>query len=383
MKKKSIALHVLSGVLVLSLLAGCGVTSTPPAGSGGSSGAANSGGSASAPTVSSTNTLPENAEIVIKFGHNDSELGLLESPWYAYSRVFKNVVETKSGGRIGVQVFPNNQLGDLPSMLEQTVSGTIQMTGGQNTGLLATYLPKIQVLDIPYVFTDLNTSLTILNGEFGQQLSQDVIDAAGVRILSYLPTAFRNFASNTKPIQTADDIKGMKVRVMEIPLHMDMIESMGGIPSVISFAELYSALQTGVVDAQEQAPYTMVMNNLQEVTKYYSLTQHLLNSNCVTMNEKFFQSLSPEDQQIILSAARDAQRAMMGITTANEPEVFDKLRSAGVEIYAPSAEELETFRAATRDNAVEYLASIGVDEDYVRDFLELVDSTQAEIDAMS
>lgn len=383
MKKKSFAMRLIPAVLSLALLAGCGLSGTPAPPAGGSGSTSTPDGSGGAPTVSSTSTLPPNAEIVIKFAHNDSEIGLLESPYYAYSRVFKNVVETQSGGRIGVQVFPNNQLGDLPSMLEQTVNGTIQMTAGQNTGLLSTYLPKIQVLDIPYVFSDLSTALTILNGEFGQQLSQDVVDAAGVRILSYLPTAFRHFASNTKQIKSAADVKGMKIRVMEIPLHMNMIESMGGIATVVSFAELYSALQTGVVDGMEQAPYTMVMNNLQEVTKYYTLNHHLLNSNAVSMNEKFFQSLSAGDQQIILSAARTAQRAMMGITTANEPEVFDKLRSAGVEIYAPTPEEIQSFRDATRDNAVKYLVSNGVEEGYIRDFLALVDTTQAEMDAQS
>lgn len=389
MKKRATLFSLTAILLCCALLTGClGTPSTSGGASSGGGTSANAGGAApsgtggdASPTVTSTSVLPDNAEIVIKFGHNDSEIGLLESPYYAFSRVFKNTVETLSGGRIGVQVFPNNQLGDLPSMLEQTVSGTLQMTAGQNTGLLATYMPKIQVLDIPYVFRDLNTALTVLNGEFGQQLSQDLIDAAGVRVLCYLPTAFRNFASNTKEIKSADDIKGMKIRVMEIPLHMDMVESLGGIPSVISFQELYSALQTGVVDGQEQAPYTMVMNNLQEVTKYYTLSQHLLNSNACTMNEAFFQSLSDEDQQIVLTAARAAQRAMMGITTANEPEVFDKLRSAGVQVYAPNEAELASFQDITRQSAIAYLETVGVEADYVRGFLALVDATQSEIDA--
>ena len=379
MKKRLLAL-VLSGAMTLSLLTGCGFSNS-------TINSNNSGGDSSAtgntPTgAASTSVLPDNCEIVIKFGHNDGEVGLLETPYYAYSRVFKNMVETLSGGRMGVQVFPANQLGDLPSMLEQTVKGTLQVTAGQNTGLLASYFPKIQILDIPYAFPDLDTAITMLNGEFGEALNEELVEAAGVRILSYLPTAMRNFASNTKEIKSPADLKGMKVRVMEIPLHQKMVESLGGIPSVVSFAELYSDLQTGVVDAQEQAPYTMVMNNLQEVTKYYTLSQHLLNSNACTINEEFFQSLSEEDQQIVLKAARAAQRAMLGITTANEPEVYDKMAAAGVQVYVPTEEELASFREIARQSGVDYMTSIGVEESYIQDFFDEIDATYAALTAV-
>ena len=368
MKKRGLTL-ALATAMILTLLVGCGSKETSEGNQ-----------SIAGPTATaSTSALPDNCEIVIKFGHNDGEVGLLETPYYAYSRVSKNMVETLSGGRIGVQVFPSNQLGDLPSMLEQTINGTIQMTAGQNTGLLASYFPKIQVLDIPYAFPDLDTALTMLNGEYGEELNQELIETAGVRILSYLPTAMRNFASNKDLIKSADDIKGMKVRVMEIPLHQAMVTAYGGIPTTISFAELYSALQTGVVDAQEQAPYTMVMNNLQEVTKYYTLSEHLLNSNACTMNEAFFQSLSKEDQQIILKAAKAAQRAMIGITTANEPEVYDKMTSAGVQVYAPTEAELETFRTAGRQAGIDYMVnSVGVSDEYINDFFARIDQIYAD-----
>lgn len=364
--KKLISI-ALASVMILTLFAGCGSKETKPDGS--------TSGTVVSTAKASTSVLPDNCEIVIKFGHNDGEVGLLETPYYAYSRVFKNTVETLSGGRIGVQVFPSNQLGDLPSMLEQTINGTIQMTAGQNTGLLAAYFPKIQVLDIPYAFPDLDTALTLLNGEFGEELNEELVEVAGVRVLSYLPTAMRNFASNKGLIQSAGDLKGMKVRVMEIPLHQSMVAAYGGIPSTISFAELYSALQTGVVDAQEQAPYTMVMNNLQEVTKYYTLSEHLLNSNACTINEEFFQSLSKEDQQIILKAAKAAQRAMIGITTANEPEVYDKLTAAGVQVYAPTADELESFRTVGRQAGIDYMVNtVGISEEYINDFFDQIDA---------
>lgn len=325
--------------------------------------------------------LPKDAEIVIKFAFNDSMIGILESSYYSYIQVFKQMVENKSGGRIAVQTFPNNQLGDLPSMLDQAVKGTIQMTAGQNTGLFATYAPNIQALDIPYVFRDTEVALKVLNGELGAKLSQELIEKAGIRIISYLPTSFRNFITNKKQIRVAADVKGLKIRTMEVPIHIKMMESLGANPTVISFAELYTAMQTGVVDGHEQAPYTVLMNKLEEVADYYTLDGHILNSNAVSINEKFFQSLSKEDQRIILSSARAAQQAMLGVIKAKEVQDLAKIAAAGVEIYQPTPEELEGFKEATQKSVIDML-KLEMDEAIISEMLKEVKKAEKELDSL-
>lgn len=334
------------------------------------------------PAVQADFSAPKNAEIVIKLAVIDNMNGILESSYYSYVQVFKSMVENKSGGRIGVQVFPNGQLGDLPSTLEQTAKGIIEMTSGQNTGLLATYAPNIQCLDIPFVFRDTEVAMEVLNGEFGDKLNQEVIDKAGVRILSYLPTSFRNFITNKKQIKSASDLKGLKIRVMEVPIHVKMMEALGANPTVISFSELYTAMQTGVVDGHEQAPYTVLMNKLEEVADYYTLDGHILNSNAVTMNEKFFQSLSKDDQNIILGAARSAQQAMIGVIKAKEVQDLSKIAAAGVEIYQPDQEEIQGFKDMTQKPVIDMLSS-EMDVKIIEELLKAVEEKEKQLDSKS
>lgn len=358
--KRSLAL-VAAASLAGVMITACAVTDQGAASSASQNTSSASADVSAAAEKPMEDEVVKNADILIRFSHCDSEGSLLNDKYYTYSTTFKRIVEDRTGGRIAVEIFPNNQLGDLPSALEQTSQGLIEMAGGQNTGLLAGYTNDIQCLDIPYSFPSVEVALDVLNGEFGDKLNQMVIDGGNVRVLSWLPTSFRNFISKGKQIKQASDLKGMKIRVMEVPIHVTMIEKLGGVPSVVSFSELYSAMQTGVVDGHEQAPYTVLMNNLQEVADYYTLDQHIINANAVTMNEKFYQSLSEEDQKTILYAARQAQSAMMGIVTATESQDLEKIKAAGVEIYTPSEEEIATFKDATQQPIIDMLIKDGVD----------------------
>lgn len=286
----------------------------------------------------------QKAEIVIKLGHPDTELGILESPYFSYSQVFKSIIETQTGGRIGVQVFPNSQLGDLRSMTEQTVRGDIQITAGISSALLTSYYPNIQVLDIPYTFRTTEIGRKVLTGEFGKELNEELAKKSGLRVISWLPSSFRSFSNNVREIRKPEDLKGLKIRTMQVPVHLAMIKALEANPTPIPFEELYSALQTKVVDGQENAPYTMLMVKLQEVQKYYTLDNHLLNASIVVMNEKFLKSLKPEDQQVVLYAAREAELAMLGVVAAKASGDLDTLTKAGVKIYNPTSAEFNAFR---------------------------------------
>lgn len=289
------------------------------------------------------------AQTVVKLGHTEAEGDLLKNPYWAFTEVFGRVLENETNGRYTLQVFPNKQLGDLESLAEQTSRGTIQMAAGLSAGHLSSYFPSIQVLEMPYMFPTTEVGRRVMNGRFGSELSDAVAAQSGIRILSYLPSAFRSFTNNVRVIRTPEDMKGLKIRVQNIPIHVEMVKALGASATPIAWAELYGALQTGVVDGQENAPYTLLLANLQQVQKYYTLDRHLLNMPLIVVNEKFFQGLSPADQKAFRYAASEASFAMLGIITAKESQDLKTIAAAGVTIYSPTPEEFQKFVEATRE----------------------------------
>jgi len=304
---------------------------------------------AGAALAAALSIAPAAAQTVVKLGHSEAEGNLLDNPYWAFTEVFGRALEGESGGRYSLQVFPNKQLGDLESMTEQTARGTIQIAAGVSAGLLASYFPSIQILEMPYSFSSTEIGRKVVDGPFGEDLSNALAEASGLRILAYLPSAFRNFSNSVHPIRSAADMQGLKIRVQPIPIHLKMVESLGASATPIAWGELYNALQTGVVDGQENAPYTMLLANLQEVQKYYTLDNHLLNMPMVIVNEAFFSGLSDADKAAFRSAARQASFAMLGIIKAKESQDLKTIAASGVEIYQPTAAEFQTFVDATRD----------------------------------
>ncbi len=313
------------------------------------------------------------AQTVVRFGHVDGEGDLLANPYWAFTEVFGSIVKTQTQGRYEIQVFPSGQLGDLESLLDQNVKGSLQIVGGLNAGHVGAYAPAAQVLEMPYTFPTTEVARKVLEGEFGQKLSDTIAEQGGVRILSYLPSAFRNFSNSVRQIRTPDDMVGLKIRTQQVPIHVKMVEALGASPTPIAWAELYSALQTGVVDGQENAPYTMLLANLQQVQKFYTLDHHLINMPLITINEDFYQGLSDEDKAIFEYAAREATFAMLGIITAKESQDLKVISEAGVEIYQPTPEEFQLFVDKVQQPIAEILsAQVGQ---------ELIDELQAAVKA--
>jgi len=307
--------------------------------------------------MASLGTLPHHAEAqtIVKFATVDCEGDLIKCPYYAYTEVFNQVLTSGTSGRYELQVFPNSQLGDLESLTEQTSRGIIQMTAGQNAGQLAGYYPSIQIVEMPYTFPSLEVGRKVMWGPFGQELADSVAQASGVRIISWLPSAFRNFSNGVRPIKSPEDMAGLKIRVQPVPIHIKMVEALGASATPIAWGELYNALQTGVVDGQENAPYVVLLGHLEEVQKYYTLDGHLLNMPLVFINEDFYQGLSDEDRAVFDEAARTAAFAMLGIVTAKETQDLKKIAEAGIEIYKPTPEEFQQFVDATREPVREVL----------------------------
>ncbi len=292
--------------------------------------------------------IPLQAQTVIKLAHGEAEGNLLDNPYWAFTEVFNRALEAETGGRLKVQVFPNKQLGDYESLTQQTSQGIVQIAAGVSAGNLASYFPSIQVLEMPYSFPSTEVGREVLSGPFGKELSDAAAKASGIRILAYLPSAFRNFSNSVREVKSPADMKGLKIRVQSIPVHLEIVKSLGANATPIAWAELYNALQTGVVDGQENAPYTILLANLQEVQKFYTLDRHLLNMPLVIVNEAFYQGLSDDDRASMNSAARQASFAMLGLIKAKESQDLKKIAESGVKIYQPTPAEFQQFVDAAR-----------------------------------
>jgi TRAP-type transport system periplasmic protein len=308
---------------------------------------------------------------VIKFAHGEGEIDILQHPYLAYTNVFKSVVEGQTGGRYKVEVYPNKQLGDYKSQAEQVSRGVIEISAGQNAGQLTTWSPAWTVTEIPYTIKNTEIGRHVFNGQFGRELSDEITAKANIRILSYLPSAFRSFWNSKKPIRSPEDMKGLKIRTMEIPIHMEMVRALGASPTPIAWSELYSALQTGVADGNENAPYTAILGKIYEVQKYFTLDNHLLNLALVIVNDKFYKSMTTQDQAVFEHAARQAELAFLGIVTAKEAQDLEFIAKSGVQIYTPTAAEYAQFQNATKEPVLKVVRQ-KVEEKWITKFFDAV-----------
>lgn len=326
-------------------------------------------------TQDNTADAAANAEIVIKFGHVDGATSLLDTPIHAIVECMKTSVESHSNGKMTVQEYPNAQLGGSTSLFEQNAAGTLEMSVGFSMSGLSAYVPEAMLFDIPYVFSSELTATDMLNGEWGEQLQQKIIDATGVRCY-FMANAMRSFITTKKQIKTAADFQGLKLRVQDSPAMVALLDSLGASATVVDYNESYSALQTGVVDGAEQHPYGIPMASWQEVCKYYTLDKYIPNIAILAVSNSWYESLSDEDQASVDYAIKRAMLAYRGVIEANEANVFKQIQDAGVEVYTPTEEALAELKSIAQPAVIKYVAS-QVGQDTVDSFLKAAAEVEA------
>ncbi|GMO47811.1 MAG: hypothetical protein Pg6C_09930 [Treponemataceae bacterium] len=268
-------------------------------------------------------------------------------PEHAFGLVFKSVVESNSNGKIAVELFPNNQLGDTKATMEMCNTGSIEMVN--TTGTAASLYPALQVFFLPYVFkSDEIASYIFDNSQFWKDMSADFANKTGMYILGVGNNGMRHFTNNKRPIHTPADMKGLKFRVMQSPIYVTMVESLGAQATPLASGEIYTACQTGVVDGQENPVWNIAANKWYEVQKYITLDGHVWSENFVMANKKWFDSLPPEYQHIIkIGIVHGIQADRAAEDLASRVLDFTAV-SAAMEVYVPTAEELAQFQAATQ-----------------------------------
>lgn len=282
------------------------------------------------------------AAIKVKFAHG----GSMEHQYHIGAEQFKKLVEERSNKEIIVNIFPQAQLGSERDAIEGVRMGTLEMTSIASAGALPSFVPEMGVLAVPYILTTRNQVYAALDGPFGQELNK-LIEKKGLVNLTYWEVGFRNFTNNIKPIKSPADIKGMKIRVQESKVWMELVNTLGGIPTPVSFGELYSALQQKVVDGQENPIATIYSMKYYEVQKFLTLDGHAYEAASVLINPKFFAKLSENHQKIIRDAAVDAGKYQRKRLEELDKERLGIMKAAGVIIE--EAPDIDAFKKATAD----------------------------------
>ncbi|VTU24730.1 Neu5Ac-binding protein [Variovorax sp. SRS16] len=292
------------------------------------------------------------SKFVLKLAHADSaDLGTSRKAVMADT--FAKEVKAKSGGRIDVQIFGAGALGGEREVVEGVKNGFIQ--AGLASGVMANFFPGAMVTDIPYLFPSDEVADKVMDGPFGQKLSADFNAATGMHNLCFGEVGFRHFSSGKKPIHSPKDLVGMKIRVQETPLYVTEMKALGAQPTPIAFPETYTALQTGVVDGQENPIPTLIFAKFYEVQKNVTLDGHNYGIDWFVLSDKFYKSLPPDLLKVVTDAGKVAcaeERKVNRTFTANGNKT---MADKGVTVYTPTAAELAEFRAAAQPPVIEFL----------------------------
>lgn len=269
--------------------------------------------------------------------------------------VFQQELEKRSGGRIKVEIYGGNQLGKATESVAQTKSGLVQMTYAADGHFTPVY-PDIQVFSVPYLFLDRQIAWHILKGATAQAMMDDMAKKTGIRPLVFFENGgFRNFTSSNRRLRTPNDLKGLKIRTMSSPLHMQLVKDLGGSPTPIPFSELYSALQLKVVDGQENPVSVFRRPKLEEVQKNMILDGHVYSTTAYLINERWFQSLPLDLKVAIRQSAEIARNVHNAISYLLERKDIKELRNMGMDVYEPSVEVKNEFRQLTQQSAIDWI----------------------------
>jgi len=262
----------------------------------------------------------------------------------AMADVFKSEVEANSNGRIKVELFPSGVLGNEANTLTQVKAGVVQSYISSSGGIQPFY-PLIDVTNLPFAFSSYNVGYKVYDGAFGKEFAEDIEKKAGFKVLGFGESGgFFAITNSKKPVKSPADTKGIKLRAMS-PLHQEIAKSLGASAITIAWAEVYTSLQTGVVDGQMNPISIITMAKFQEVQKYITLTNHLYAPYVWVINPKFYSSLPADLQNVVSDAARTAIVAGRGLSRIID--ATDKglpTLAAKLEVYVPTAAEMKQFR---------------------------------------
>ncbi len=242
-------------------------------------------------------------------------------------------LEKATNGRLSVQMYAAMQLGGEKEAIEQAQLGAIAIAR-VSVGALGPVVDGLNVLNLPFLFRDTAQARKVLDGAIGQELLDSVTNhpTAGLIGLCWMDAGARNMYDTKHPIKDMADLKGLKVRVMGNPMFVDMMNALGGNGIAMGYDQVFTALQTGVVDGAENNPPSFVFDNHYQVAKYYTLTEHLIVPEMVVFSKRIWNKLSKEDQALLIKLGKEAQQDERVLWDAYEQKAIAKMKEAGIQI---------------------------------------------------
>src|ERR1700736_5574431 len=242
-------------------------------------------------------------------------------------------LQAATDGRLSIQMFPSMQLGGEKETIEQTQIGAIQMLR-VSVGAMGPIVDDINVVNMPFLFRNTAHAESMMDGPIGQELLDKITASpnAGLVALCWMDAGARSLYNTKRPIKTIDDVKGLKFRVFGNPIFIDMMNWLGGNGVAMGYDQVFSALQTGVIDGAENNPPSYVFSNHYTTAKYYSLTEHLVIPEVLVFSKRAWTTLSADDQALVKKFAREAQLEERELWKKYEAQAIEKAKAAGCEI---------------------------------------------------
>jgi tripartite ATP-independent transporter DctP family solute receptor len=283
------------------------------------------------------------------------KIGIGHAPGHSFvlaSEKFKEWVEKRSNGRIKVEIYPSSQLGGEREMQEMVALGTLEMVV---TGVIVVYEPLFALLEAPFLYRDREHIKKMhqspLVAELGESLTKK-----GLRLVAFYENGFRNITNSKRPINSPTDAKGLKIRTPENMAQVETFKALGAIATPMPFSELYSALQQGVVDGQENPLQNIWDAKMYEVQKHLAMTGHIYNSAYAIVNNKFWTGLPPDLRKIADDTIREASHYQMDLVANLDKKLINDVKVKGMQVTFPDREE---FRKATLSAYDAFYAKFG------------------------
>jgi TRAP-type transport system periplasmic protein len=297
----------------------------------------------------------------------------LEHPQGQGAKKFGELVEAKSGGKIKVRLFPSGQLGGDLQTVSAIQGGTIDLTV-LNAGLLVGQVKEFGLFDLPFLFESGKEADAVVDGPFGRKLSE-TLPAKNLVPLGFWELGFRNLTNSRRPVTKLEEIQGLKVRVVQSPLYIDLFNTLGANAVPLPFPELYTALEQKTVDGQEN-PVTLInTSKFYEVQKHLTLTRHTYNPQIVVFSKRVWDRLDAEEKKLIEDAAQEAKVFQRAFSREQETKALDAVKAAGMQVVELSAAEIGRIRDKVQPVVKKF--SEGVNESIVKELYGEIEKARA------
>jgi len=290
---------------------------------------------------------------VFRVGHVVSR----EAPFHVGLEKFNELIEERTDGRYKIEIYPDAQLGDAREMTEGVQVGSLDMAVVASA-FVANFAPSLGVLDMPYLFRDNDHVEEVLDGEIGQKLAGDV-ENQNIKFLGWWEIGWRNMTNSSRPVNSLEDVAGLRIRTMPNPVHESLWRQLGADPVPMAWGDAFTAMQQGAIDGQENPLATIYVTRVFEVNDYVAITEHVYAPAAFVMSMSAWNELSDEDKEIFTEAAQEATVYQREENRQQDIDAIEKLKDEGMEFTEPDRQEfMDAVDEVYERHGEEFLDSI-------------------------